>query len=110
MSLPTQYNFSIYRGDTFTKEFAFYDIDDQGVKTPIDMSNSIAKSQCRESADIKAKLIFEFTTSITENKVTISLTPAQTQLIEPGSYVYDLQIDDVTKLYGKIKIIGDITR
>lgn len=108
--IPTQYNFSIYRGDIFRKEFAFYNIDDQGVKTPIDISGATVKCQCRESSDLNSPLIFEFSVSINANSVTISLTPLQTQAIEAGSYVYDLQIDDVTKLYGKIKLIGDITK
>lgn len=107
--LPSKYDYSIYRGDIFTKEFAFYNIDADGVKTPVDLSGSIAKAQCRDAVDYRSKLMFEFTTNIYANKVTISLSPTQTQTLEPGSYVYDLQIDNVTKLYGKIRLIGDVT-
>lgn len=108
--LPKKYDFQIYRGDYFTKEFRFYDLDLDGNKIPIDLTGAIVKSQVRESTDIKAKLIFEFSIGVFENIITITLLPSQTQLIEPGSYVYDLQVNDNTKLFGKIKIIGDITR
>lgn len=107
--LPTKYDFQIYRGDYFTKEFRFYDLDSDGNKIPLDFTNAIVKSQCRDSTDIKSKLIFEFTVGVFENVITITLLPNQTQLIEPGSYVYDLQINDNTKLFGKIKIVGDVT-
>lgn len=108
--LPTKYDFALYRGDNFTKEFKFYDQTPDGTKIPVDFTGLSAKCQVRESSDLDAKLVFEFTVIVNANSVTISLLPEQTKNIEAGSYVYDLQIDDVTKLFGKVRLIGDITR
>ncbi len=108
--LPTKYDLNLYRGDNFTKEFKFYDQTPDGTKIPVDFTGLSAKCQVRESSDLDAKLVFEFTVSINANSVTITAPPELTNGLEAGSYVWDMQVGDVTKLFGKIKIIGDITR
>lgn len=107
--LPTKYDFAIYRGDNFIKEFKFYDQTPDGTKIPVDFTG-FAKCQVRESSDLDAKLIFEFAVIVSANSVTITAPPELTNGLEAGTYVWDMQVGDVTKLFGKIKIIGDITR
>ena len=108
--LPTKYDFQLYRGDNFTKEFKFYDQTQDGTKIPVDFTGLSTKCQVRESSDLNAKLIFEFAVEINLNSVTIMATPELTKSLEASKYYYDLQVGDTTKLYGKLVLIGDITR
>ena len=107
--LPVKYDLQLYRGDYYQKEFRFYDLDENNNKIPSNLNGVVAVAQVRDSTDFNAALIINFSVGIIDNVITITTTPVQTQNIEAGSYVWDLQVGDVTKLYGKIKIIGDVS-
>jgi len=106
---PERYNLEGYRGDTITHSFRF--LNDNG--TPENLTGLTILAQVRPNTKLDAPLLFAFTVSVptpTNGEVTISAAPAVTAAIADGSYAYDLQIADKTRLYGTYRLVGDVSR
>ena len=106
-------NWSIFAGDTWAFGVYIY-----GLNQPLDA----AYLTVRETIDsnIKAQLSLssgiERVESAEDNLVVyrVRMSPAQTATLEPGTYVYDLQIEvngDVeTALFGQVEVSQGVTR
>lgn len=106
--MPQKYNIEHYRGDSFSQAIV---IKSNGV-TPDNLSGKTIIAQVRESTDLDAPKLLDFSVARVDaaGEVAIILTPSQTQDMEAGNYVYDLQIGSDTVLYGNFKLIGDVSR
>lgn len=120
---------SIYRGDSYTVQYALTDIDEQtGASTPVDISNFNITGQVRFTPDADTiwftfpivktdpvNGIFEWVLTETDSKAL--LPPGATT---PSTAVYDIQlrIPDadpnnvrvLTFLQGSFSVITDVTR
>ena len=96
-----------YRGDPFKQTFRFKTGD-----TPEDLTDTTFQAQIRKNAD-SSDVIASFDVDV-ENilgEVTISMTAVATTILSPGTFSWDLQgSDDLTRIYGKLVITGDVTR
>lgn len=121
MSLPTQVNFDVYKGDTFTWWFRLRDRLSSGAPGDyMDLTGATAKAQIRASEDA-GTVLAEFTCTIgdqsnsaTKGKVTLSLTSTQTTALT-SSGVWDVQLtwpDDTVKTYfkGNANLVKEVTR
>lgn len=104
--LPEKTRLQIYRGDAWQLKTSFFD--DAG--EAIDFTGATILAQCRESTTLDSGLLFEFRTAIDPDGVVISLLPEDTQEIEQGTYVFDLQIGSRTYLAGQVVLTGDVSR
>ncbi len=60
-----------------------------------DLTGQTVTSQVRVEKDVESTLIADLTVSTpTSATVTLSLTSAQTDVLEPGVYYYDIKRDD----------------
>lgn len=106
---PERYNLEGYRGDAISHGFRF--LNDNG--TPENLTGKTIIAQVRASTKLDAQLLFAFTVSVpapTTGEVTLSALPAATAALQEGSYSYDIQIGDTTRLYGTYRLIGDVSR
>lgn len=107
--MPERYDIKHYRGDEFSEQFAFkLDLD----RTPEDLTGQTIIAQIRESTDLDAALIATFTIQRfdSEGRIILSLSPADTQSLDAGKYVYDVQIGARTRIYGSFVLTGDTSR
>lgn len=106
---PERYNLEGYRGDAISHGFRF--LNDNG--TPENLTGKTIIAQVRTNTKLDAPLLFAFTVSVptpTSGEVTLTALPAVTAAIPEGSYAYDIQIGDTTRLYGTYRLIGDVSR
>lgn len=105
--IPNQYKLRAYRGDSFTITLNFKS---GGVAVDLTGMNIIA--QVRESTDLDSEKLFDFSQSVAplDGRVILSLSPATTQLVEAGSYVWDIQVNDRTYLRGVFELVADVSR
>lgn len=105
--IPSQYKLRAYRGDSFTVTLIF-----KADGSPVDLTGKIIIAQVRESTDLDAEKLFDFSQSVTplEGRVILSLSPVTTKLVEAGSYAWDIQLDDRTYLRGVFELVADVSR
>lgn len=110
MSLPANYNITIYQGDTFTRNFQLVR-DTGGVETPIDLSELTPLAQIRLRPEDE-ETIAEFTVTYIDEQqgtVNLSMSDADTRLL-PRVAFYDFQtrdqVTDVVKTWMAGKIIS----
>lgn len=105
--IPNNYKLRAYRGDSFTVTLIFKTGD-----SPVNLTGKVILAQVRESTDLDAAKLFDFSQSVTplEGKVILSLTPNTTKLVEAGSYAWDIQVDDRTYLRGVFELVADVSR
>lgn len=106
MPLPTNYDISTYKGDTFT--IAFTMVDEAG--DPIDFTGFIFKMQIRDAENVLIlEILDDAGLSLWLNTVTVSFLVN----FEAGDYKYDLEATtgSVTRTYvaGTFEVIGDVT-
>lgn len=106
--MPTKYNIEHYRGDAYSQEIKFK----TDLGNPEDLTGQTIIAQIRESTDLDAVKLLDFSVGRedTNGAITLSLTGSQTQSLEAGTYVYDVQVGTETRLYGNFKLIGDVSR
>jgi hypothetical protein len=124
MAFPGTYNFSYYKGDTFT--FVIYPKTSTGsafdlTSFAIDQGGNGATftvASARGSAGVSSQLSGSATISLDDDSITCVLTPdVGAQLDANTSYVYDVQIDKgsgssatvYTLLTGSITITDQVT-
>jgi sarcosine oxidase delta subunit len=115
MAFPSTYNFSYYRGDTAqfvirpknASDGSSYDLTGYDAIFTIANVRGTAGVQYSDTEGITA--VVNATTDI----VTCTITPAGGRLLSPGSYVYDVEIDNGTQiqtlLTGTVTVTDDIT-
>lgn len=112
---PGKLNLICPQGSTFSKSLT-YEIDN----TPVDLSTHTARMQVRKRHSSKSPVIDLTTenggmTVSSEGVITFLATSEDTALIEPGEYVYDLEIistnGEVSRLIeGKFDVTPEVTR
>lgn len=80
----TKINLLMEQGATFHFEAALKDADEQ----PLSVVTFTARSQMRMS--FESETAYEFVVTISEGLVVLDMTAANTGLIPPGRYVYDV--------------------
>lgn len=114
---PLPWDLMIYQGDTFTESMRLRDEDPDVVFT---LTGLTGKAQIRTSASSSSALA-EFTvTNMDQNEVpggfVLSLTPAQTAALVPGSAVWDIQFSNGdntqvdTYIAGAVTVVAEVTR
>jgi hypothetical protein len=111
MAFPGTYNFNYYRGDT--AEFvvrpkvgstgAVFQLNDYNAEFTIATARGVQATQFNASAVVNE----------TSDIVTCTITPTVGRLIPPGTYVYDVQVENGIQVYtlltGTITVTDDIT-
>jgi hypothetical protein len=103
-------NITIYQGDTYTHELKLRNSANVAINiTTRTYAGAIRKRRSSEEVTVV------FTTEITDGAngvVVMSLSPAQTANIPPGTYVYDFQETNgpvvTTLLTGNVSITGEV--
>lgn len=108
MSLPANYNITIYQGDTFTRNFQLTR-ETGGQNVPIDMSELTPLAQVRLRPD-DSEVIAEFTVTYIDQQqgiVNISMADDDTRLL-PRTSFYDFQTRDQVTNVVKTWMAGKI--
>lgn len=105
--MPPSYNIQHYRGDTFNIQLKFI-----SENIPEDLTGQSIIAQCRNGFSSVSKLMFTFEIDRIdiEGIVNISATPETTKSLRAGTYYWDIQIGDITRLCGEFEILPDISR
>lgn len=111
MAFPSTYNFTYYRGDTCqfvarpknSNDNSSFDLNGyDGLFTIANQRGSLA-------TQYEADALVNSTTDI----VTCTISPSVGRSLAPGSYVYDVQIDNGIQIYtlltGSITVVDDVT-
>jgi hypothetical protein len=116
MPQPTTYNDSFTKGDDYDLSWVMYEVDANGVRTPMDLTGTTGAGKIRSSPDQTGSLIATFTfvnTSLANGIPIFNLPAATTTTLTPGDYFYDLEltIDGKKRTWvaGKITILPQVT-
>lgn len=111
---PVVHNLELYRGDTWTELFRFWD--DDAKTQPTDLSTATAAAQIRNTAG--GTLIVELNCvigGVDDNEITVSLLPAQWAAMTAFTKaVWDLQVTFsptlvTTYVKGNVTVDPDVT-
>jgi hypothetical protein len=115
MTFPSTYNFSYYRGDTAqfvarpknANDASSFDLTDYNAVFTIATARGAGATQYSDAQGIEAVV------DEANDLVTCTITPTGGRELDPGSYVYDVQIDNGIQIYtlltGTISVTDDIT-
>ena len=115
MAFPGTYNFSYYRGDTY--QFIIRPKNANGTTFALD-SYTVAFTMPNRRGSTGTQVAATATVDTANDIVTCTITPTQgRQLVAGTTYVYDVQITDVTPnpdviftlLTGSITVTDDVT-
>ena len=100
--MATISNLYVDQGSTFTSILTVKD----GAGALLDLTGFTTKSQIRKSYG--SSVAYSFNAEVfclgTAGQIKLSLTPAQTELIKPGRYLYDVEITN-TATSEKIRVV-----
>lgn len=106
-----KYDLKIHRSETFNRTIRLKKNDQ-----PIDLTGYSAKCQVRDCPD-GSELICDMDTSISpaEGKISLRISSEITKLIQPGTYAWDLKINDsdgnsTYYLGGKFIVFPSVTK
>lgn len=104
MANPGTYNFTIYRGLTFSRVITYYQAD--GV-TPVDLTNATVEWKIKPSVGYPTNTgdyttTPEITVDPTHGKITLALTATETKALAEGNYVYSLNVTNGSTVDGLI--------
>ena len=109
---PGKYDLDLYRGDSYGWRFALYTKDDQGVKSPVDLTGAVAKAEFRAKSG--GALVMEFDCTIMlPNFVDMTISPdSWVDALKKG--IWDLEVTLPgpavhTPLAGKVTVTDDVT-
>ena len=111
MAFPSTYNFSYYRGDTCQFVARPKNSNDNSAfsLTGYDALFTIANQRGFAGVQYEAVAVVNTATNI----VTCTITPSVGRSLEPGTYVYDVQIENGIQVYtlltGNITVSDDVT-
>lgn len=113
--MATKYNLVIDQGTTYSLDLNLKDANNANLATHSG-ANALytSRSQIRKHY-LSTNATASFTTSLSNGQLTISLTDTQTSNIEPGRYMYDIELIDssnsVTRIIeGIVTVTPEITR
>ena len=115
MAFPGTYNFSYYRGDTY--QFIIRPKNANGTTFALD-AYTVAFTMSNRRGSTGTQVAATATVDTANDIVTCTITPTQgRQLVAGTTYVYDVQITDVTPnpdviftlLTGSITVTDDVT-
>jgi hypothetical protein len=75
----------------------------------LDLTNYTVKSQMRKS--YTSSIAYDFTTSLysaPDGEIKLELSAADSELIPPGRYLYDVEITSPTPLFKKTRVVEGI--
>jgi hypothetical protein len=112
--LASSLDIRVMRGDTFTRDFAINDSEDE----PYDFDGFAAYIQVKKKATDSSSIL---SLSSESGEITLTtghlgiLVPAADMNLTPGTYVWDLQMEfpggeTQTWIQGKFIVVGDVTR
>jgi hypothetical protein len=111
VSLPARYNIVGYRGDSYALRLTFETPAGEVMPMPAEGWSAQVRKDLEPSRGTQAEFTVD-ASQATTGVVEISLTPAQTAVLEAG--VWDIQCDDAgtvrTYLRGSVKFEGNVTR
>lgn len=99
---PARWNFTRTRGDVM-KPTTFRDIKVNGTPVNID----VALAQVRAARDRDSPLILDLNPEPSGDQVVVG--DGVELDAEPGTYWWDLQIDDLTIVYGTFRLLNDVS-
>ena len=102
-------NITIDQGATFSSGIDLLDDNDE----PVNVTNYVARGQIRKH--YTSSNAVNFTTTLSNGSLVISLTAAQTANIVSGRYVYDIELVDPSNtviriLEGIVTVTPEVTR
>lgn len=102
-------NITIDQGATFSSGIDLLDDNDE----PVDVTGYVARGQIRKH--YSSSNAVNFTTTLSNGSLVISLTAIQTANITSGRYVYDLELVDAANtvmriLEGIVTVTPEVTR
>lgn len=109
--LPTEYPLTLYRGDSYSWRFRFWD--DEAKTQPSDLSGVTAEAEIRDKSAGLSVMILECTVE-EPNVVLVVLHAAAWDDYTPPKGVWDLQLTYpgggvYTPIGGPVKITADVT-
>lgn len=113
MAFPGTYNFNYYRGDTH--EFVISPKNSDGTTFQLDDYEGNGQYTIATARGIAGvKTTAQAIINTTNDTITCTILPSTGRTLEPGTYVYDVQInnganDVITLLTGNITVTDDIT-
>lgn len=111
MAFPSTYNFTYYRGDTSQFIARPKNSNDNSAFNLSGYSGlfTIANQRGPSASQYEANAVVNTSSNI----VTCTITPSVGRTLAPGTYVYDVQIDNGIQVYtlltGSITVVDDIT-
>lgn len=89
--------------------------DDQEVPAPVSLQSIAASAQMRRHYTSNTYLSFTTAVAANTGTITLSLTANQTGTLEPGRYVYDVELTDadasiIRILEGMVTVTPQVTR
>lgn len=97
------------RGDTFSFDLELSDVNIEDITT----ISFTVKGRLADNEPIIEKTIMDGITYIDNNTYRVRVEPEDTALIEPGTYVYDIEViigkDVYTVLRGTMLILSDVS-
>jgi len=106
-----EYDLNLYRGDTFSRGFRFWETTING--TPFDLTGAVAEAEFRDKPGGASVLAFTCVVTL-PNTITIHLVPAQWASSTPAKGYWDLEVtfsptEVYTLLAGEVVVKQDIT-
>ena len=100
------YDLSVKRGESLEQDITFYE-KIEGVRTPIDLTGVVAKSEIRPKPGSQ-KLLASFDCEVipAEGKVLLQLPKEATLNLQNGWYAWDLYLENSTEALSKYPIGG----
>lgn len=96
--MATKANLFIDQGTHFSTTVSLADMDDQA----IDLTGYTGSAQIRKHYSSANAVNFAVTISPESGDLTLSLTPAQTNAMVPGRYVYDVEITNSQNITSRV--------
>lgn len=117
MALPSEWNPQLYIGDTYEVSFELFDDEDETQQT--DMTGYTPRLQLRQrkaDASVVADWSAYFTSTAASGVFDLSVPPAVTADLDPGSYYVDFELHNAnssdvrTYAAGVLTATRDVTR
>jgi len=108
--VSTKQNIIIEQGTTFHQDFLLLNANNE----PLPVSGLTAKSQIRKS--YTSNTVYDFEVTLTDGNLSLDMTAANTLLIEPNRYLYDIEVtttitDQIVRIIeGIVTVTGNVTR
>lgn len=96
--MATKANLVIDQGTNFSTTISIANMDDEA----IDLTGYTAAAQIRKHYSSSNSVNFGVSIDAALGDLTLSLTPAQTNAMVPGRYVYDVEVMDSSNVVSRI--------